>query len=127
MHVGNWIHEKMSDAGQGVMRARRQLSHGDATPSSRYQALHATRASRVHETGGLALRLLTSLPARFLLGLIWLYRHTLSPALPVVLGPGCGCRFHPTCAVFAAESVRAHGAVAGSWLAVRRQIGRAHV
>jgi uncharacterized protein len=64
--------------------------------------------------------LLASLPARGLLSLIWLYRRTLSPALPVVLGPGCGCRFHPTCAVFAAESIRGHGALRGSWLAVRR-------
>jgi len=61
-----------------------------------------------------------SLPARALLGLIWLYRHTASPVLPVVLGPGAGCRFHPTCSVYAAEAVRSHGAVIGAWLAVRR-------
>jgi hypothetical protein len=63
---------------------------------------------------------LPSLPARGLLGLIWLYRHSISPVLPVVCGPGCGCRFHPTCAVYAADAVRTHGAVRGSWLAVRR-------
>jgi len=66
------------------------------------------------------LALLVSLPARLLLSVIWLYRRTLSPVLPVVLGPGCGCRFHPTCAVFAAGAVREHGAMRGSWLAVRR-------
>lgn len=59
-------------------------------------------------------------PARALLGLIWLYRHTLSPALPAIFGPTCGCRFHPTCAAYAAEAVRRHGAVAGTWLGVRR-------
>ena len=47
-----------------------------------------------------------ALPARVLLGLIWLYRKTLSPVLPIVFGPGCGCRFHPTCAVYAAQAVR---------------------
>jgi putative membrane protein insertion efficiency factor len=66
------------------------------------------------------IRLAMSLPARLLLGLIWLYRRTLSPALPAVFGPACGCRFHPTCAAYAAEAVRAHGALAGTWLALRR-------
>ncbi len=61
-----------------------------------------------------------SLPARALLGLIWIYRHTLSPLLPAVFGPGCGCRFHPTCSQYAAEAVRTHGPLAGSWLAMRR-------
>lgn len=61
-----------------------------------------------------------ALPARILLGLIWLYRKTLSPVLPVVFGPGCGCRFHPTCAVYAAQAVRERGALSGMWLALRR-------
>ena len=65
-------------------------------------------------------RLGASLPARLLLGLIWLYRRTLSPALPAVFGPVCGCRFHPTCAAYAADAVREHGALAGAWLALRR-------
>ena len=61
-----------------------------------------------------------SLPARGLLGLIWIYRRTLSPLLPAVFGPSCGCRFHPTCSQYAAEAVRTHGALAGGWLALRR-------
>jgi putative membrane protein insertion efficiency factor len=66
------------------------------------------------------------LPAKFgpvsrgLLGVIWLYRHSLSPVLPIVCGPGCGCRFQPTCAGYAADAVRTYGALRGSWLAVRR-------
>lgn len=64
----------------------------------------------------------SAVPARILLGLIWLYRHTLSPALPAVFGPACGCRFHPTCAAYAAEAVRGHGASIGTWLSLRRLV-----
>jgi len=52
--------------------------------------------------------------------LIWLYQKTLSPALPALFGPGCGCRFAPTCSHYAADAVRTHGAITGSWLALRR-------
>lgn len=65
---------------------------------------------------------LARLPARALLGLIWLYQHTLSPALPVFFGPACGCRFSPTCSHYAAEAIDAHGVIAGLWLAVRRLV-----
>ena len=95
----------------------------NATPARWHSQPHLRRVSlrrRQRHVPRVWLRRLASLPARFLLALLWLYRRTLSPVLPVVLGPGCGCRFHPTCAVFAAESVRAHGAVRGSWLAVGR-------
>lgn len=64
-----------------------------------------------------SLTFLQRLPARGLLGLVWIYQHTLSPSIPAVLGPSCGCRFHPTCSHYAAEAVRTHGAVRGSWLA----------
>ena len=66
------------------------------------------------------LRSAARLPARALLGLIWLYQHTLSPAIPAIFGPSCGCRFHPTCSHYAAEAVRTHGALTGAWLAARR-------
>ena len=58
--------------------------------------------------------------ARVLLGLIWLYKKLVSPVLPAVFGPSCGCRFHPTCSHYAAEAVRTHGAIRGAWLAARR-------
>ena len=60
------------------------------------------------------------LPARALLGLVWVYQHTLSPAIPAVFGQACACRFHPTCSHYAAEAVRTHGAVRGIWLSARR-------
>ena len=51
---------------------------------------------------------------RLLLGLIKAYRYLLSP----LLGPSC--RFYPTCSAYAAEAIDTHGALRGSWLAVRR-------
>ncbi|MGC4074591.1 MAG: membrane protein insertion efficiency factor YidD [Nibricoccus sp.] len=63
---------------------------------------------------------LIALPRRALLGLITLYQRTLSPVLPAVFGPACGCRFYPTCSHYAAEAVRTHGAVRGAWLAAVR-------
>lgn len=67
---------------------------------------------------GLA-RLVTSMPARLLSGLIWVYQRTLSPAL-VVLNPTCGCRFAPTCSHYAREALRSHGFFAGLVLTVVR-------
>ena len=51
---------------------------------------------------------------RLLLGLIAVYRWTLSPFL------GSRCRFHPSCSAYAAEAIEGHGALRGSWLAVKR-------
>gem|GEM_PF-185626 len=55
-----------------------------------------------------------------LLGLVRAYQRTLSPALPVIFGPACGCRFYPTCSHYAAETLRVHGALRGTWLALIR-------
>ena len=50
---------------------------------------------------------------------IQLYRWIISP-----LKPAC-CRFRPTCSEYALVALKRHGAVRGSWLAIRR-IGRCH-
>jgi len=55
-----------------------------------------------------------SLPARAVLAAIRLYKLTLSPLV------GRECRYLPTCSSYAADCVRAHGAWAGSWMAVAR-------
>lgn len=63
---------------------------------------------------------LLGLPARLLLGLIRVYQKAISPVLPVVFGPYCGCRFHPSCSHYAAGAIRTHGALRGSALAAWR-------
>lgn len=54
-----------------------------------------------------------------LIGAIRVYQIALSPYF------GSQCRFTPTCSEYAKEAIIRHGALKGSWLAVRR-IGRCH-
>jgi uncharacterized protein len=54
-----------------------------------------------------------------LVGLLTVYRRFISP----LLGPRC--RFYPSCSAYALEAVQLHGALRGSWLAVRR-LSRCH-
>jgi putative membrane protein insertion efficiency factor len=56
---------------------------------------------------------------------IRVYRLTISPAQTFLFGAGSGCRFTPTCSQYAMDAIRERGAVAGSWLAVKR-ICRCH-
>ena len=56
---------------------------------------------------------------RILVGLIAGYRLLLSP----FLGPSC--RFYPTCSAYAAEAIEKHGALRGTWLALKR-ISKCH-
>ena len=54
-----------------------------------------------------------------LIALLKAYRFAISPLYGQV------CRYHPTCSAYALEAVTEHGAIKGSWLAIRR-IGRCH-
>lgn len=47
------------------------------------------------------------------------YRLIFSPLV------GVNCRYQPTCSAYALEALEVHGALKGSWLAIRR-IGRCH-
>ncbi len=51
---------------------------------------------------------------KLLIGLITLYRYTLSPFV------GWQCRFHPTCSCYTEEAIQRHGALRGSWLGLKR-------
>jgi len=52
--------------------------------------------------------------AKILLALIRVYQIVLSPFF------GGACRFEPSCSVYASEAIRLHGALRGSWLAMKR-------
>ena len=59
------------------------------------------------------------LPGLLLLGLLWVYQRLISPLTPPT------CRYYPSCSQYAVIAVRRHGALRGTWLAVRR-LGRCH-
>jgi putative membrane protein insertion efficiency factor len=48
------------------------------------------------------------------IGLVRVYQWTLRPLL------GTQCRFSPSCSDYAIDALRAHGALRGTWLALRR-------
>lgn len=58
------------------------------------------------------IRRLLTLPIHF-------YRYCISPLTPA------SCRFTPTCSEYAIEAIMLHGAIKGTWLALRR-ICRCH-
>lgn len=60
-----------------------------------------------------------SYPARGVVLLVRGYQRFISPLLPP------SCRFAPSCSQYALEAVQRHGALRGSWLAIRR-IVRCH-
>lgn len=49
-------------------------------------------------------------------GLIWLYRHTLSPLV------GYNCRHLPTCSVYGDEAIERFGLWGGGWMTLARII-----
>ena len=57
---------------------------------------------------------LVQVPRLLLLGLLRLYQLYVSPLRPPT------CRFYPSCSQYAVVAVTRHGALRGTWLAVRR-------
>lgn len=47
-------------------------------------------------------------------GLLRIYKRLVSPLLPPA------CRYVPTCSEYALEAVERHGAIRGTWMALRR-------
>lgn len=57
---------------------------------------------------------MSHLPARVVIFLVELYRHTISPLrLPT-------CRFTPTCSQYAVDALTEYGLIRGGWLTVIR-------
>lgn len=56
----------------------------------------------------------TTVMQRLLIGLIHLYRRTLSPLI------GQQCRFTPSCSRYTEEAIELYGAGRGSWLGLKR-------
>ena len=67
----------------------------------------------------------SSFVIRALTLLIRVYQLTLSPAQTFLFGGAAGCRFTPTCSVYAIDALREHGTVTGTALAAKR-ICRCH-
>jgi len=57
---------------------------------------------------------LLRLPRNAARGLIWLYRHTLSPLV------GYNCRHLPTCSIYGDEAIARFGLWAGGWMTLAR-------
>ncbi len=51
---------------------------------------------------------------KILMGIIRFYQKAISPLFPPA------CRFYPTCSQYAFEAISVHGALKGSYLAIRR-------
>jgi hypothetical protein len=56
---------------------------------------------------------------RLLIVVIRVYQYLISP----LIGPHC--RFHPSCSHYSVEAIQRHGAMQGSYLALRR-LARCH-
>lgn len=52
--------------------------------------------------------------AKLMLGVIWFYRHCISPFTPPA------CRYTPTCSQYALEAIIKYGPFKGGWLAFKR-------
>jgi len=66
-----------------------------------------------------SLRFVARLPVLALIGLVRVYQLVLSPLTPPT------CRYYPSCSSYAVTALRRHGAIRGTWLAVRR-VARCH-
>ena len=65
-------------------------------------------------------RPLSILSSGILLGLIQIYRYTISPAQAFLFGADNGCRFTPTCSQYGVEAIKKYGAFKGGWLTIKR-------
>ncbi|MGF1655544.1 MAG: membrane protein insertion efficiency factor YidD [Verrucomicrobiales bacterium] len=56
------------------------------------------------------------------ISLVHAYRWTLRPFLHALGGPGCGCRFEPSCSEYALRALKKYGAIQGLRLTFGRLV-----
>ncbi|MGO9452133.1 MAG: membrane protein insertion efficiency factor YidD [Candidatus Binataceae bacterium] len=66
---------------------------------------------------------MTRIPRLTALGLLSVYRFTISPLILALFGPAC--RFEPSCSQFASEAIARNGLLRGGAMALRR-LSRCH-
>jgi uncharacterized protein len=62
----------------------------------------------------------SALMLKLLRGFIRIHQYAVSPLLSLLGGPGCGCRFEPTCSRYFLKAVETHGLWRGGRLGLRR-------
>lgn len=62
---------------------------------------------------------MSSLQAKAAMGLIKVYKTTISPVLPMA------CRYTPTCSEYMIEAIKKYGATKGTWMGLKR-LSRCH-
>jgi putative membrane protein insertion efficiency factor len=62
---------------------------------------------------------MSSLQDKAAMGLIKLYKTTISPVLPMA------CRYTPTCSEYMIEAIKKYGAAKGTWMGLKR-LSRCH-
>ena len=68
---------------------------------------------------------IASIPARLAIALVRVYQWVISPIVHTLCGPGCGCRFYPSCSEYTRVALQRHGFFHGGLLGLRR-ISRCH-
>lgn len=98
---------QISASTSSLLRNRSSPAHLSSSPPMKHSPFC------IHDRGSLADTIQRS-PRWAARGLIWLYRHTLSPLV------GYNCRHLPTCSVYADEAIDRFGLWAGGWMTLAR-------
>lgn len=78
-----------------------------------------SHSHRVGDVWASVLNAVRATPRLVLIGALRVYQSVISPMTPPT------CRYYPSCSSYALIAVQRHGAVRGTWLAVRR-LARCH-
>lgn len=82
------------------------------------RSFHSPLQAKLKKIRAATLVLLLQVPVYF-------YRYFFSPLLHAWCGPGCGCRFFPSCSVYWSDALKKHGPLYGLRLSLSR-LARCH-